>query len=57
MSLSKKSGLLIGALAVVLYLSTFTVNQTEQVIITQFGRPPGSPVPAFSSTTSTISLR
>ena len=28
MSLSKKSGLLIGALAFVLYLSTFTVNET-----------------------------
>ena len=44
MSLSKKSGLLIVALAVVLYLSTFTVNQTEQVIITQFGRPIGDPI-------------
>ncbi len=44
MSLSKKSGLLIGALAFVLYLSTFTVNQTEQVIITQFGRPIGDPI-------------
>jgi len=44
MSLSKKSGLLIAALAVVLYLSTFTVNQAEQVIITQFGRPVGDPI-------------
>ena len=44
MSLSKKSGLLIGALAVVLFLSTFTVNQAEQVIITQFGRPVGDPI-------------
>ena len=44
MSLPKKSGLLIGALAFVLYLSTFTVNQTEQVIITQFGRPIGDPI-------------
>ena len=44
MSLSKKSVLLIGALAVVLYLSTFTVNQAEQVIITQFGRPVGDPI-------------
>ena len=44
MSRSKKSGLLIAALAVVLYLSTFTVNQAEQVIITQFGRPVGDPI-------------
>ena len=44
MRLSKKSGLLIGALAFVLYLSTFTVNQAEQVIITQFGRPVGDPI-------------
>jgi modulator of FtsH protease HflC len=44
MNLSKKSGLFIGALAVVLYLSTFIVNQTEQVIITQFGRPVGDPI-------------
>ena len=44
MRLSKKSGLLIGALAGVLYLSTFTVNQAEQVIITQFGRPVGDPI-------------
>ena len=44
MSLSKKWGWLIGALAFVLYLSTFTVNQAEQVIITQFGRPVGDPI-------------
>jgi len=44
MSLSKKWGLLIGALAFVLSLSTFTVNQAEQVIITQFGRPVGDPI-------------
>ena len=44
MRLSGKSGLLIGALAFLLYLSTFTVNQTEQVIITQFGKPIGDPI-------------
>ena len=44
MRISGKSGLLIGALAFVLYLSTFTVNQAEQVIITQFGRPVGDPI-------------
>ncbi|MGZ8236463.1 MAG: protease modulator HflC [Methylobacter sp.] len=44
MSLFRKSGLLIGALAFVLYLSNFTVNQVEQVIITQFGRPVGDPI-------------
>ena len=27
-----------------LFLSTYTVNQTEQVIITQFGRPVGQPI-------------
>jgi membrane protease subunit HflC len=44
MRLSGKSGLLIGVSAFVLYLSTFIVNQTEQVIITQFGRPVGDPI-------------
>lgn len=32
------------ALALVLYLSAYTVNQTEQVIITQFGKPIGEPI-------------
>ena len=41
---SGKSRLLIVVLAFVLYLSTFTVNQAEQVIITQFGRPVGDPI-------------
>jgi modulator of FtsH protease HflC len=44
MKLSGKSCLLIAVLAGVLWLSTYTVNQAEQVIITQFGRPVGDPV-------------
>jgi len=39
-----KSGLLIIALAAVLFLSIYTVNQAEQVIITQFGSPVGDPI-------------
>jgi modulator of FtsH protease HflC len=31
-------------MAVVAFLSAYTVNQTEQVIITQFGRPVGEPI-------------
>lgn len=44
MSMSGKIRLLILVLAGVLFLSTYTVNQAEQVIITQFGRPVGDPV-------------
>ncbi|AEG01186.1 protease modulator HflC [Methylomonas methanica] len=44
MSFSGKAGLMIAVLAIALYLSAFTVNQAEQVIITQFGRPIGDPV-------------
>ena len=44
MNLFGKSGLLIGLVAVAFYLSAFTVNQAEQVIVTQFGRPVGDPV-------------
>lgn len=44
MTLSIKNGLLIIALTIALLLSTFTVNQAEQVIITQFGRPIGEPI-------------
>ncbi|TAK63377.1 protease modulator HflC [Methylobacter sp.] len=44
MNMSGKSGLLIVALAAVLLLSIYTVNQTEQVIITQFGSPVGDPI-------------
>ena len=44
MNLIGKSGLLLVVFGLVLYLSTYTVNQTEQVIITQFGRPVGDPI-------------
>lgn len=44
MNLSGKSGLIIVALVVLLFQSIFTVNQAEQVIITQFGRPVGNPI-------------
>jgi membrane protease subunit HflC len=44
MNRSEKSGLLIIVLAAVLLMSIYTVNQTEQVIITQFGSPVGDPV-------------
>lgn len=44
MNMSGKSGLLIIVLAAVLLLSIYTVNQTEQVIITQFGSPVGDPI-------------
>jgi len=44
MNLSGKSGLLVVALLVLLFQSIFTVNQAEQVIITQFGRPVGDPI-------------
>jgi modulator of FtsH protease HflC len=44
MNLSGKTGLLIVALVVLLFQSIFTVNQAEQVIITQFGRPVGDPI-------------
>lgn len=44
MNLSAKSGLLLALIATAVFLSAYTVNQTEQVIITQFGRPVGDPV-------------
>jgi membrane protease subunit HflC len=44
MSLSRKSLLFSVALACLLLLSTYTVNQAEQVIITQFGSPVGDPI-------------
>lgn len=44
MSLSWKTGLLLGLIVVSFYLSAYTVNQAEQVIVTQFGRPVGDPV-------------
>jgi membrane protease subunit HflC len=36
-------------LAVVLYASAYTVDEAEQVVITQFGRPVGSPINAPES--------
>ena len=42
--LSWKQSLLIAGLAVLLLFSTYTINQTEQVILTQFGSPVGDPV-------------
>lgn len=44
MNMSGKSLLLLGLVAWVVYLSAYTINQAEQVIITQFGRPIGEPV-------------
>jgi modulator of FtsH protease HflC len=44
MNLTGKSGFFVMALLILLYQSIFTVNQAEQVIITQFGRPVGNPV-------------
>ncbi len=44
MTISKNIGLLTTVLAAVLFLSAYTVNQTEQIIITQFGRPIGNPI-------------
>lgn len=44
MNLTLKYKLLIAVVLAVLLFTTYTVNQTEQVIITQFGRPVGEPV-------------
>lgn len=44
MIMPRKFSLLIAVLAIAVYLSAFTVNQAEQVIITQFGRPVGAPI-------------
>ncbi len=44
MSLSGNIRLLIAVLTGVALLSMYTVNQTEQVIITQFGSPVGDPI-------------
>ena len=44
MSLSWKTGWLLGLIILTFYLSAYTVNQAEQVIVTQFGRPVGDPV-------------
>lgn len=44
MNISGKTWIVIVMLMAALLLSTYTVNQTEQVIITQFGKPVGDPV-------------
>lgn len=44
MSLSGRTWLLIVVVAFLLLQSVFTVKQTEQVIITQFGKPVGEPI-------------
>jgi membrane protease subunit HflC len=44
MKLSLKSQIIIIAVSLVLYLSAYTINQTEQALITQFGKPIGEPV-------------
>ena len=44
MNMPGKSLFSIIAVACVLFVSTYTVNQTEQVILTQFGSPVGDPV-------------
>jgi modulator of FtsH protease HflC len=44
MNLASLQRILVLALLVVLYQSIFTINQTEQVIITQFGKPIGAPI-------------
>ena len=36
--------------AIVVFGCAYTVDQTEQVVITQFGRPVGSPINAVDST-------
>ena len=44
---STKSGILLGLFALIVFLATntfYTVSETEQVIITQFGKPVGKPV-------------
>ena len=38
--------LALAVLGIIALLSAFTVDQTEQVIITQFGRPIGEPITA-----------
>ena len=44
MKLNGISGLLVVIVGLVFFLSAYTVDQTEQVIITQFGRPVGEPI-------------
>jgi len=44
MSISGKTWIVLTMLVVALLLSTYTINQAEQVIITQFGKPVGDPI-------------
>jgi membrane protease subunit HflC len=44
MNQSIKNLALILALVILAVMSTYTINQTEQVIITQFGKPVGDPI-------------
>ena len=44
MTLSGRFLLVAAVSALLLFLSAYTVDQTEQVIITQFGRPVGQPI-------------
>lgn len=46
MNQSIKNLALILALVILAAMSTYTINQTEQVIITQFGKPVGDPITA-----------
>lgn len=46
MNQSIKNLALILALVILVAMSTYTINQTEQVIITQFGKPVGDPITA-----------
>jgi membrane protease subunit HflC len=43
-SLSWMQSLLLAVIAVLLLFSTYTIDQTEQVILTQFGSPVGDPI-------------
>ena len=44
MTISPKLTLAAASLAIVVLLSAYTVDQTEQVIVTQFGKPIGAPI-------------
>lgn len=44
MKVTGSIGLTLGLVGLLLWLSAYTVNQAEQVIVTQFGRPVGEPV-------------
>jgi membrane protease subunit HflC len=44
MKFPSTAALAVAALSLVLFMAAFTVDQTEQAIITQFGRPVGDPI-------------